>query len=344
LIKGLQNNLLLYGIAICTFAKVYINPWFDEEHEAINGVWHNIGNTTIADNEYFTSFFASVWNFASSLFVLLLNEAMNKALLSYLKGIIVHQRQIEFLDKWPMVFYANKKSSGTEADNEKANLNPVQLFNDDIKNQNLLLPLWISRINTIVDFALVCSALFTESPEIVLPLYFCSKAVPRFLLLSMGYSLAYNTLLSYFEAPAQRLHRELSQLKDTIIRQITNIDYYSRSIIFQKGITFEIQKLLVFLKLEREKEKKHDLLDSVKELITEFIKNFEWLFPLLTSVYDVRNGTMRPEEISPYISFFGRINNFLIWVKANFDNWMKLHKAFIVLLVVENAAKREKLN
>lgn len=319
--KRLQNNLLLYGIAICTFAKVYINPSFDEKHEGIMGVWHKVDNTTIPDIEFFPSFFDAVWNFTVALAKLLLNDAIIKALSSDLKGNIVHQRQLEFLKEWPLAILGRniRNKLGKEGDNEKANLNSVQLCNSDIENQNLLLPLWISRVNTIVDCALVCYTLFTDSPELVLPLYFTTIILPRFLVMSIGYSFIFNALLSFFEAPAQKLHRKLNQLKDVTIRQITNIDHYARSIILLKGMDFEIKKLLSFLIQERRLAKIHDILDSIKEFIMEFIKEFQFLFPLLTSVFDIRNGKMRPEEVSPYISFFSRINIALTWVKANFE-------------------------
>lgn len=321
--ETMYNNLLLYGMVLCTISKFYVNPWFTEEHEAIDADWYQITNKTIPDAEYDASFYGHLWDFTKALSTLVLTEVLNTTLSSLLNGIITFKRQYEFVQEWLSNYSAyginaDNKSSGTEADNEKANLNPVQLFSD-IEHQNALLSLWNSRINTLIDCGIVCYALFTGSPEIALSLYFFTITLPRFLVISVWYSFIFNTLLSFFEKPAQILHQKLNQLTDLIIRQITNIDHNADLIAFLEGEDFEAKKLLALLSEKRRQSVKHDLLDCGKDFIINFIKNFEWLFPILASLKDVRSGVMKQEEVGPYMMHFSRINKCLTWFKENFE-------------------------
>ncbi len=325
------NNLLLYGMVLCTISKFYVNPWFDKEHESINAIWHKMSDKTIPDEEYYKSFYASVWEFTKALSAMVSMEVLNNIFSSMLNQIITFKKQDEFGKEWLTNFAAYgvsavNKSSGSEADNEKANLNPVKIF-EDIEHESELLTLWNTRVNTIIDCFTACYAMFTLSPTIALSFYFGTIILPRLLLVSFAYSLTFNTFLSFFERPAEILHRKLKQLKDLIIRQITNIDHNAESMTFLEGEEFEANKLLALIKKEYHQSIKHDLLDSAKGSITSFIGEFQWLFPILATLEDVRNGIIRQEEVGPYMSHYFRINKFMTWTKSNFEQLDKIRQS-----------------
>lgn len=317
------NNLFLYGMALCTISKFYINPWFDKEHEAINAIWFKMSDKTISDAEYFESFYATIWEFTKALSALVSTQVLNSIFSSILTQTIIFKREKEFIEGLfshdsAYGVNATNRSSGSEADNEKANLNPVKLF-EDIKDESALVLLWNTRINTLIDGLLACYSLFTMSPLVVLSSYFGIIALPRLLLVSFAYSLTFNTLLSFFEKPAEMLHRKLKQLKDIIIRQITNTYHNALLMTFLAGEKFEANKLLNLAEEQRRQSIKHDLLDSAKGFITNFLDNFQWLFPILATIRDVRVGNLKQEEVGPFMSYYNRLNELITWLKKNFE-------------------------
>lgn len=66
----LVNNILLGGMIACTASKLYVNPWFDKEHQAIAVVWLKMGDKTIPDEEYYVKFYSAIWSFTKALSVL----------------------------------------------------------------------------------------------------------------------------------------------------------------------------------------------------------------------------------------------------------------------------------
>lgn len=333
------NNLLLCGMILCTASKFFVNPWFDKEHEAIDAIWYKMGDKTIPNEEYYASFNAAIWEFTKALSALVSTQVLNGIFSSLLRQAITFKRQYELAQEWLSNFTAyginaGNKSSGSEADNEKANLSAVKLF-EDIEHQSALPSLWNTRINTIIDCLTACYALFTMSPTMVLSFYFVAVTLPRLLVISFAYSLTFNTLLSFFEGPAHILHQKLNQLKDLIIRQITNIDQNAELITFLEGEEFEEIKLLNLLNENRRQSIKHDLLDAVKDLIVNFITQFQWLFPILATIKDVRNGDIKQEEIGPCMTHYFRINAFMTWVKNNFEQLSAIEESVRRLALYE---------
>ncbi len=247
------------------------------------------------------------------------------------------KEQYELVQKWLSNFmdYSLKVNDFYQAidqSNEKLNLNPVKLF-EDIENQGMLIALWNSRINSIVDCVIACRALFAVSPPMALSFYFGTIVLPRLLVLGIAYSLSFNTLVALFEAPAKQFLQKMNQLSDNIIRQITNIDNNAELITFLEGESFEAQKLLALLINKRKQSTIYAFLDAGKEYIVNFITNFQWLLPILASLKDVRNGTMKKEAVGPFMNYYFDLNGFLTWSKNNFD----------ILSAIEQSVRRQSL-
>lgn len=325
----LMNNFFLGGMIACIASKFYINPWFNEQHVAINAVWFKMGDKTISDEEYYAEFYTAVWAFTKALSVFVSVEVLNQILQSLLGEIITFEKQREFVDKWLSndVAYGinvskilSKKGVNNEKeaiDEETHNLHPVKLF-ADIEKQNAILSLWNTRISTIIDCITAVYSILYISPSIVIPLYFGSIILPKLLLLSIGYSLIFNILLMLFEAPARAAFRKMNEFQNSIIRQITNVDSHAESISFLDGEEFESKKLLELLNKEFRQSIKYSVFDSAKQYIVNYMKNFEWLFPILAAIESVRNGDMKQEMVGPCIDHNSRINSAWTWVKDNF--------------------------
>ncbi|OAI50113.1 hypothetical protein AYO37_00480 [Opitutia bacterium SCGC AG-212-L18] len=329
----LINNFFLGGMIACTVSKFYVNPWFDEQHIAIDAVWLKMGDKTISHEEYYAEFYTAVWAFTKALSVFVSMEIFNQIFQSLVSEIITFNKQREFIDKWLSndVAYGinvskilSKKGVNNEkeaVDEEIHNLHPVKLF-ADIEKQNSILSLWNTRISTIIDCITACYSMLYISPSIVVPLYFGSIILPKLVVLCIGYSLIFNMLLILFEAPARAAFRKMNELQDSIIRQITNVDSHAESISFLGGEAFEGKKLLELLNKEFRHSIKYSVFDSVKQYIVNYMKNFEWLFPILATIESVRNGEMKQEMVGPCMHHNSRINSALTWAKDNFE---KLH-------------------
>lgn len=316
------NNLLLSGMVICTASRLWINPWFDKEHEAVHATWHKINDKGISDESYYQEFYSCIWNFTKSLFALISSATLNHILEALLSSAITFKKQCEFVRNWLSDFStygvnATNRSGGTEHDKEKANLHPVQLF-EDIGNQNALISLCNSRLNTLVDCITAFYTLAIMSPPMMIPLYCTTIIVPKFIFISLVYCMAFNALLWTVERPLQICYQKMNQLKDKIIRQITNIDGHAESIVFHRGETFEGLKLLDLLALKREQAVKYDFLSLQKKSITDFLENFEWVLPILACVEIVRKGDMKLEEVDPAMHNYVRLLLFYNWSKKNF--------------------------
>lgn len=317
------NNLFLYGMLLCAIAKFYVNPWFMEKYQEIDAIWYNIDNKTITDEEYYASYYLSIWNFSQALSVSVSFELFNNILSSLLSKVITFKKQYEFVQEWLSNYSAyginaGNTSSGSEIDNERANLNPVKLF-EDIQNQSAIFFLWNSRVNSIINCYTAVYALLNMSPPLALSFYFGTIILPRLLVACVAYSLFYNALLALFEIPSKYLFQTINKLKDSIIRQITNIDTNAELITLHEGEKFEETKLLNLHNETRKQSIKYTFVDSGKNSISSFIMEFQWLLPFLATLDSVRTGVIKQEEVGPCLHHYFRINHFMTWVKDNFD-------------------------
>lgn len=317
------NNLLLGGMFACMASKFWINPWFDETHQRIDAIWYQATNTSIPNSDYNAEFYSTIWNFSLALGTRVLSFIFSSIFEFLLSSSITFKNQREFVAEWLSNFSAyginaSNASSGTQNDQEKANLNPVKLF-EDIENQNAIIALWNSRISSVIDFSTALFALNTMSPPLALSFCFCSIVLPKFIVLSLTYSMTLNALLLSFERPMRSLYEIINQFKDRIIRQITNIDHNAELISFKKGEEFEGKKLLNLLEKKREQAVKYNLLSSIKLSIHDFIREFEWLVPIIASIDGIRDGSLKQELIGPLMHNYFRINEGLTWAKANFE-------------------------
>ncbi len=329
------NNLLLGGIVACTLSNFWINPWLDGEEESVTAIWHQATNTSIPD--YYPKFYSSLGRFALSLCAHVCAEVLEHIFGFLLSTAITFKSQHEFVLRWLSNFSAyglnaHNFSSGSESDVEKANLNPVKLFMD-IENQELLVSLWSSRINTIINCSTALYALYTMSPTVAINFYLFSIIVPKFIALSFAYSMSLNVILMLFERPMHYFYEKMNHFKDRLIRQITNVDTHAELISFLGGEEFEAKKLLQLLEIERKNALKYDFLNAIRMSIEVYQKHFEWVVPIVASIEAVRNGTMKQEIVGPLMNNYVRVNMFLMWAKQNFQ---KLEK-------VEVSAQRLKL-
>ncbi|PWU07459.1 MAG: hypothetical protein C5B43_00280, partial [Verrucomicrobia bacterium] len=215
---------------------------------------------------------------------------------------------------------------------EKANLNPIKLF-IDIENQEKLVSLWISRVETIVGCITALRMLNKMSPPLVISLYFTSLVLPRLLVINLIYTMSVNGTMMLFEKPMHYFFKKMNHLKDKLIRQITNVDVNAELISFLKGEEFELKKLFQLLEDERKNALKYDFLNSIRKSIEIFIEHFEWLVPILAAIKLIRSGEMNQEVVGPILDNFIRISRCLTWAKRNFQDIEKL----------EESARRSKL-
>lgn len=317
------NNLLLFGISACVLSKFWINPWYFKKSEEVHAHWYQATNATISDVDYYDEFYSSMYVNAIAIAVFGLLSQLTDFLRVWLNSIITLKNQCEFVKEWLSNFgaygiNASNAFSDTAIDEEKTNLNVVKLF-DDIKIQNSIINLWISRITSAIDFAIAFQALYTMSPPMLISFYFCSIILPKFIVLSFTYSSIKSFVTQILEKPMRSFYTKINQLQDKIIHQITNIQVNAEPITCLDGETFEAKKLLSLLDLKHKQNINYNSISSIKSFFDLYILLFEYLVPMLVSVHEVRSGSIEQEKFMTLSSHFSSINWFITWGKAHFE-------------------------
>lgn len=337
--KFWMNNVLLAGMAACSASKLWINPWFDLKHEALNEAWNSVEKKDISDQTFYSDFYSSITVFMGSLVIHILVEQVNSFLEFLLSTAITTQKQKSFINRWLSNSSAygvnlSKEISGTQEDDEKANLNPYKLIHD-IENENALLKLWNTRINTVIDFATAFMTLAAISPPMVLRLASLSTTLPMLFVASIAYSMVFNVIMSLIEIPMERSFQKMNQIKDLLIHKVTGIDTHSELINFLDGEKYEEKELLKLLNKRQQNAKHYQVLQFWKENILHVIKHSEWLIPILFALKEVRQGLMKKSQMGPAMHNFMHVNEFFTWSKDNFDLLVHIRESIRRLALFE---------
>lgn len=326
----LANNILLASIALCSASKIWVNPWFDIKHEGLNDAWNAVTDKEITDENFYSQFYGSIGPFMLSLATQIAIYQANYILQVVLKSKITAKRNEEFACR---LFSENTaygiqltKLVDSEESNEKVNLSFYKLTRD-IEHCDSLLDLWISRINSIIDCATAYITLARVSPPITLNFFLFSITAPMLLVASIIYSFTFNTLMSFLEVPLERIYQKTNQLKDVFITSISQISSKAEHISFLQGEQYDRQKLLNQFETRRSWDLKYEYSYLVKTIIDTFIRNCEWLIPILFAIKEVRDGSMKKSQMGPAMHNFAHVNNFFTWTKDNFNTFSMIKES-----------------
>lgn len=323
------NNAILGGMLSFSLVNLWINPWLDEKHAEIDAIWYKAPNMSIPNDEYMAEFYSATLKFAGVLGLHVLCEIGNHICEFLLKTAITLKSQIAFVREWLTNDSAygvktHNVFSGTERDEEKANLNSVNLFQDLENTGDLTIASINSRINTIVDCGTAFSMLAMMSPSIALELFGFRIILPQLIVLSFIYSMVINVALMIFEKPMNYCYERMQHYKDKLIYQIINVEKNAELISFTKGAENEEDILLRLLNIEYNHARKYEGINASRLAFEVAIKHFEWLVPIFAIIPLVRSGILSQEMVGPIMSNFMRVSLFLMWSKHNFQNLQKL--------------------
>lgn len=324
------NNAVLGGMLSFSLANLWINPWLDEQHAEVDAVWYQVTNRSIPDEKYMVEFYSATLKFAAVLGLHVACELGNLICEFLLKTAITLKSQREFVLSWLADFSAyglnaNNVFSGTERDEEKANLNPVNIFQDIEHKGDFSISLINSRINTLIDCRTAFSMLAMLSPSIDLGEVFGFQImVPQLIVYSFVYSMLVNIALMLFEKRMDYCYERMQHYKDKLVRQIINNDVNGELISFVDGAKFEAEKLLGLLNKEYDNARQYEGLNALRQAFEIAIKHFQWLVPIYAIIPLVRSGVQSQEMVGPITENFIRVSLCLMWAKHNIQNIQKL--------------------
>jgi len=329
-----RNNLKLVVLIIFIMSKFFVNPAYDRAMEAVSRVWNQVEDQEIDDDVYFNRFYRALWRFLLYLFALIFVEEVIHIVEVSLSVEIVAKKKIAFAKRYLNNFVAygiQLDESQTEvkseiAADEQKSLQVVKLF-QDIEQENALLGLWISRIDTFVDFITAIGALWRVSPptDIALTSTY-TITVPVLIVTGLAYSFVRYFFSGFFEKPLLKITAALSHATDKVIRQLTQVQTFSESICWYRGEEYELRKLIQCIHEESSVESKYHRVNLGRRAIETFFMNISWLVPITVCLPQVRRMEIRREQLSLCMINFRRMNSFLIWsqMRMNFHSLRKI--------------------